>query len=312
MKFEQTTPAKATSALQQQREQLRETKAGSRLRFELPAPEIERSLYSSPVAQRVRPGAAQARVSLFNLTRSEQKSKFSLREREGSQLRYIDMNADCGEGFDDAGLLEYVTSVNVACGAHVESPHGDPEAIAKVVHMAAEKRACIGAHVSFVDKENFGRTQLDTSPAELREQVLWQASALDGLCRGAGTRVRYIKPHGALYHATMAGGEQGQAVFEAAQALQLPLLLMPRSAWATYGEGFAERAYDGDSLRPRDQEGAVIHEPHLAAQQAVTLAARTNLHSICVHGDSPNAVEVAKAVRGALEKEGYSIKPFAH
>ena len=140
--------------------------------------------------------------------------------------------------------------------------------------------------------------------------MLWQASALDGLCRGAGTRVRYIKPHGALYHAVMAGGAQGLAVFEAAQLLELPLLLMPRSPWATFGEGFAERRYDGDQLRPRDKEGALIHDAGEAAQQAVDLAAHANLHSICVHGDSPNAVSIAKAVRRALEKEGFELHPF--
>ena len=198
-----------------------------------------------------------------------------------------------GEGFDDAGLLEYVTSVNIACGAHA----GTTESIAKVVEMAAERNAGIGAHVSFVDRENFGRTALDTPPLELRDQVLWQASALDGLCKGAGTRVRYIKPHGALYHAVMSGGEQGEAVLEAAQLLEMPLLLMPRSPWASFGEGFAERAYDGDSLRSRDQPGALIHDPDEAAAQAVALAAQANLHSICVHGDSPGAVEIAAVVR---------------
>lgn len=140
--------------------------------------------------------------------------------------------------------------------------------------------------------------------------MLWQASALNGLARGSGTRVRYIKPHGALYHTCMAGGEQGEAVFEAAQMLGMPLLLMPHSPWASYGEGFAERAYDGELLRPRDKEGAVIHDPHEAAAQAVALAAKSNLHSICVHGDSPGAVEVAKAVRSALEEAGYKLGPF--
>lgn len=229
----------------------------------------------------------------------------SLVPRSGSDLRQIDLNADCGEGFDDAGLLQYVTSVNISCGAHA----GTTESIAEVVRLAAACGAGIGAHVSFVDREGFGRRALDTPPQELFDQTLWQASALDGLCRGAGTRVRYIKPHGALYHSVMAGGEQGQAVFEAAQKLELPLLLMPLSPWAGYGEGFAERRYDGDKLRSRDKEGAVIHEPHEAAEQAVALAAQASIHSICVHGDSPNAVAVAKEVRGALERH-FELRPF--
>ena len=94
------------------------------------------------------------------------------------------------------------------------------------------------------------------------------------------------------------------------QLLELPLLLMPRSPWATYGEGFAERRYDGDALRPRDKEGALIHQPHEAAQQAVDLAAAPNLHSICVHGDSPHAVPIARAVRQALERAGFALGPF--
>ena len=232
---------------------------------------------------------------------------FALSPRSGAELRQIDLNADVGEGFDDAGLLEYVTSVNIACGAHA----GTTESIAKVVEMAAERNAGIGAHVSFVDRENFGRTALDTPPLELRDQVLWQASALDGLCKGVGTRVRYIKPHGALYHAVMSGGEQGEAVLEAAQLLEMPLLLMPRSPWASFGEGFAERAYDGDSLRSRDKPGALIHDPAEAAAQAVALAAQPTLHSICVHGDSPGAVEIAAMVRRRLERAGFTLRPFA-
>lgn len=233
--------------------------------------------------------------------------RYTLKPRSGAALRCIDLNADCGEGFDDAGLLQYVTSVNIACGGHV----GTPESIAKTVALAAERGAGIGAHVSFPDREDFGRRALDTSPLELRDQVLWQASALAGLCLRAGARVSYIKPHGALYHAVMAGGEQGQAVRDAAQLLELPLLLMPRSPWATFGEGFAERAYDGDALRSREKEGALIHDPAEAAQQAIDLAnGNADLHSICVHGDSPDAVTIARAVRSALEGEGYRLRPF--
>ena len=229
-----------------------------------------------------------------------------LRPRTGAGTRQIDLNADCGEGFDDEGLMEYVTSANIACGGHA----GTTESIAGTVRLAADRGVGIGAHVSFVDREGFGRRALDTPPHELRDQVLWQASALEGLCKGAGTRVTYIKPHGALYHAVMAGTEQGEAVHEAAQLLGLPLLLMPNSPWATFGEGFAERRYDGDQLRSREKEGAVIHDPQEAAEQALLLAAEPKLHTICVHGDSPNAVNVAKTVRRALEKNGYDLQPF--
>ena len=109
----------------------------------------------------------------------------------------------------------------------------------------------------------------------------------------------------------MLGGEQGEAVLEAAQLLEMPLLLMPRSPWASFGEGFAERAYDGDSLRSRDKPGALIHDPAEAATQAVALAAQPTLHSICVHGDSPGAVEIAAMVRRRLERAGFTLRPFA-
>jgi len=265
--------------------------------------------------------------------------------------------ADAGEGFDDAGLLAYVTSVNVACGGHV----GDARSCARTVDLAAaagaetDRRrgsvrangerlaqllvsaqvaagAAIGAHVAYEDREGFGRRPMDVDPAALRDAVLFQAAALDGVCRARGARAtrvrprpsasrparrrpgdgdaRYVKPHGALYHAVMAGGAQADAVFEAAELLGLPLLLMPASPHATFGEGFAERAYDGDALRPRSEPGAVIHDPAAAAAQAVALAARPDLHTVCVHGDSPNAVAVAKAVRAALDDAGFRVAPF--
>ena len=219
----------------------------------------------------------------------------------------VDLNADVGEGFDDAGLLEYVTSVNVACGGHV----GDRGTVAATVDLAASAGAAVGAHVAYEDRERFGRAAMPgVDPAALRDAVLFQAGALDAVCRARGTRVTYVKPHGALYHAVMAGGPHADAVFEAADTLDLPLLLMPASPYAAFGEGFAERAYDGDALRPRGKAGAVIHDPDLAAKQAVDLAARPDLHTICVHGDSPNAVAVARAVRGALERAGFRLAPF--
>ncbi len=131
----------------------------------------------------------------------------------------------------------------------VHGSTGTPTSLAHTVSLAARAGASIGAHPSFVDREGFGRTAQDTAPLELRDQVLFQVGALDALCRGVGRRVQYIKPHGALYHAIMAGGAQGEAVFEASRLLELPLLLMPQSKWATYGEGFAERAYGPETKR---------------------------------------------------------------
>lgn len=220
--------------------------------------------------------------------------------------RVVDLNADCGEGFDDAGLLAVVSSANVACGGHA----GDAESLRPVVALAAERGVAVGAQVSYVDREGFGRRPLEVDPAVLRAQVLWQAGALDALCRGAGTRVRYVKPHGALYHRVLTEDAQADAVIDAVRLLDLPLLLMPGSRYAAVAEGFADRAYDGDRLRPRDQPGAVHDQPGLAAAQAVSLA-RAGIRSICVHGDSPGAVETASAVRAALEADGWTVAPFA-
>jgi UPF0271 protein len=218
----------------------------------------------------------------------------------------VDLNVDCGEGFDDAALLKVVSSANVACGGHA----GDPELLAPVVAWAAERGVAVGAQVSYVDREGFGRRALDIDPVLLRAQVLWQAGALDALCRGAGTRVRYVKPHGALYHRVLTGDEQAEAVVEAVRTLDLPLLLMPGSRYDAVSEGFADRAYDGARLRPRDQPGAVHADPALAAAQAVSLA-RAGIRSICVHGDAPGAVAVATEVRAALEADGWTVAPFA-
>ena len=321
LRFVPTTPEDATAALRERREQAREVTPREvdispedlNLFYLNALAEVRgsvRALAAERLASRIpkQPAVTDHQLPtppIYSESSASGDAGMALRPR-GTEERWIDLNADAGEGFDDAGLLEYVTSVNVSCGGHV----GSSETIARTVALAAERSASIGAHVSFVDRENFGRTALDTPPLELRDQVLWQAGALDALCRGAGTHVRYIKPHGALYHTVMSGGEQGEAVREASELLGLPLLLMPRSPWASFGEGFAERAYDGDSLRSRDKPGALIHDPAEAAAQAVALAAQPTLHSICVHGDSPNAVEIAQVVRRALEADGLEVRPF--
>lgn len=221
--------------------------------------------------------------------------------------RFVDLNADVGEGFDDDGLMHYITSANIACGGHA----GSPAETAPVVRIAAARDITIGAHVSFEDRDGFGRRKLDTSPADLYAQVLWQTSALDGLCLAEGTRVKYIKPHGALYHVVLSGGPQSDAVVKAARKLGLPLLMMPGSQWSSITEGFAERAYDGDRLRDRSLPGALIHDPREAAAQAVWLA-RKGIQSVCVHGDSPGAVTIAKAVRAGLEDDGWTIRSALH
>ena len=150
------------------------------------------------------------------------------------------------------------------------------------------------------------------SVQSLRDHILWQVGSLQSLCLSVeSTRVKYINPHGALYHAVMEGGPHAEAVMDAANMLDLPLLLMPTSPLATFGEAFAERRYDGDRLRDRKLDGAVIHDPEEAGLQALNLAAVDGVDSVCVHGDSPNAVDVARVVRSTLEDNGWSLRPFA-
>ncbi len=233
------------------------------------------------------------------------RDKLAIRASTGPPLRVVDLNADAGEGFDDAGLFNYVTSANIACGGHV----GSASELAPVIAEAVRRQVVIGAQVSYEDKAGFGRRTLDTPPDVLRAQVLWQASALDGLCRGFGTRVQYLKPHGALYHTVLSGGPQADAVIDAAKILNLPLLLMPLTKWGSISEGFAERTYDGDKLRPRSLPNALIEDPHEAAAQALRLAEK-GIQSICIHGDSHGAVLIAKTVRQHLESSGWTIRSF--
>jgi 5-oxoprolinase (ATP-hydrolysing) subunit A len=152
----------------------------------------------------------------------------------------------------------------------------------------------------------------EMSKLSLRDHVLWQVGSLQSLCLSVeSTEVKYIKPHGALYHAVMEGGAHAEAVMEAANFLKLPLLLMPTSPLATFGEAFAERRYDGDKLRDRKLEGAVIHDAKEAGLQALSLvSSMKDVDSICVHGDSPNAVEVARVVRAVLEDNGWALRSF--
>lgn len=222
---------------------------------------------------------------------------------QSNKGKRIDLNADAGEGFDDEGLFDVVTSANIACGGHA----GSAAELDPVIAMAARKGVVVGAQVSYEDRAGFGRVTLDTPPDVLRAQVIWQAAALDGLCRAHGTRVRYMKPHGALYHTVLKGGPQAVAVVEAAGILGLPLLLMPGTPWGSITEGFAERTYDGDRLRPRNLPNALIECPDEAAVQAQWLAEK-GIESICIHGDSAGAVNIARAVRTHLEAQGWHIR----
>lgn len=239
--------------------------------------------------------------------------------------RAIDLNADLGESFgrwtlgDDAALLPLLTSANVACGFHA----GDSLTLLRTVENATQHGVVIGAQVSYRDLAGFGRREMSVASDELTADVLYQIGALEGLCRVAGSSVRYVKPHGALYHRTLRDPVQAEALARAIVAYDrtLPILTMVGGELDRVAqdlgigvayEGFADRAYGADGrLVPRTEPNALITEPRAAASQAVALARRGDLSSLCIHGDTPTAVAIGRAVREGLDAEGIEIRPFA-
>lgn len=241
----------------------------------------------------------------------------------------VDLNADVGESFgrwqlgDDPAMLAVVTSANVACGFHA----GDPLTLRRTCAEAVARGVAIGAQVGYRDLAGFGRRFVDVAPEDLAADVLYQVGALDALARAAGGRVAYLKPHGALYNAVVTHEEQARAVVEAVLAYDdgrdaaLPVVGLPGSAFlaaaaaaglATVREGFADRAYRPDgTLVPRSEPGAVLGDPAAAAEQAVRLAGSGAVDSVCVHGDSPGAVDTARRVRAALTGAGLELRAFA-
>ena len=249
---------------------------------------------------------------------------------------HVDLNADLGEGFgvwrldDDEALLTVVTSANVACGFHA----GDAATMRRVCAGAAMRGVAVGAQVAYRDLAGFGRRRIDYHPDDLRDDVLYQLGALDAFCRVAGTSVRYLKPHGALYNT--AAVDEGQATAVAAAVAEydatLPVLCQPGSVLArvaadsgltVVGEGFADRGYQPDGrLVPRSAPDAVVHDTAAVVARAVRMAVdgeveavdgtvvRIPVQSVCVHGDTPGAVTLAREVRAALTAAGMPVRPF--
>jgi 5-oxoprolinase (ATP-hydrolysing) subunit A len=248
----------------------------------------------------------------------------------------IDLNADLGEGFgawtlgDDDALLDVVTSANVACGFHA----GDPVTMQRVCAGAAGRGVAIGAQVGYRDLAGFGRRRMDISPADLFADMLYQIGALQAFARAAGTRVRYVKPHGALYNTAAGDPDQAGAVAAAVAAFdpQLPLLGPPDSALADAAalagvpfvpEAFADRAYlPSGRLVSRTEAGSVLTDAAAVLGQAVSIARDGEVRaidgsvvtvaarSLCLHGDTAGAVALARAVRAALAEQGISIAAF--
>jgi UPF0271 protein len=231
---------------------------------------------------------------------------------------------------DDSALLDVVTSANVACGFHA----GDPSIMRRVTAEAVERGVAIGAHVGYADKPGFGRRFLDIEPAALRDEVVYQIGALDAFARIAGDRVRYVKPHGALYNTIGHHVEQATAVVAAVAEYDktLPVLGLPGSVWLRLAEeagltavheAFADRAYTPEgTLVSRREAGSVLHDADEIAARCTAMATGQPIRdssggsllvdptSICVHGDTPGAVDIARRVRGALEGAGVTLRPF--
>jgi len=249
----------------------------------------------------------------------------------------IDINSDLGESFgawtmgDDAAMLDIVSSANVACGFHA----GDPAGILRTLKAAGRRGVAIGAHVGYRDLAGFGRRNMDPSSEELVGDVIYQIGALKGLAAAAGTTVTYVKPHGALYNTIARDERQASDVITAIRSVDSGLVLMAlagspliaqaRAAGLTVvAEAFADRAYTADGqLVSRREKGAVLHDPQQIARRIVRMVkdgvirsidggdVAIDAQSVCVHGDSPDAVAIARHLRAGLEEAGLSVQPFS-
>ena len=243
----------------------------------------------------------------------------------------IDLNADVGEGADDAPLYDIVSSVNIACGAHA----GDDETMARAIDLALKRPVSIGAHPGYPDRDGMGRKELDLPRNEVRATIRDQVVALRHIARMRSARLGHVKPHGALYNTAAVDPWLASTVTEAISSLSPPKLrlIALSGSWLSAAgrtaklmvadEGFADRRYRKDgTLAPRGTPDALITDPRAAAEQALAIArgapiqpvdgSSVTVHasSICVHADTPGAVESARAVRAALEKAGFTIAPL--
>ncbi len=248
----------------------------------------------------------------------------------------IDLNADLGESYgawtlgDDDAMLAVVSSANVACGFHA----GDPTTLLRTCRSAANAAVRIGAQVGYHDLAGFGRRFLDVSPADLTADVIYQMGALDALAQVAGSAIAYVKPHGALYNAIVHHREQARAVVDAVSSYDatLPVLGLPgsvfleeaeRAGLRTVAEAFADRAYTPQgTLVSRSEPGAVLSDPDAVAQRVLSMITDGTVRavdgstvdiradSICLHGDSPGAVEMATAVAELLRNNHIDITAF--
>ncbi|HYG60338.1 MAG TPA: 5-oxoprolinase subunit PxpA [Symbiobacteriaceae bacterium] len=250
---------------------------------------------------------------------------------------YVDLNCDMGESFGpytlglDDQVMPLISSANIACGFHA----GDPQVLRRTVELAARYGAGVGAHVSFPDLAGFGRREMQASPSEVENDTLYQMGAISGFCRAAGVPLRHVKPHGALYNMAQRNADLAGAIIRAVRAFDPGLLLFaqPGSAMETAAraaglavacEVFADRAYNADgTLASRKLPGSVIHDPEQVAERAVRMVTAgmvtavdgtevlLQAQTICVHGDTPGAVDLIRQLRARLTRAGVEIRPAA-
>ena len=252
-------------------------------------------------------------------------------------MKTVDLNADCGESYgpwrmgDDAGILDIVTSANIACGGHA----GDPDTMAATLALAKARGTSVGAHPGFDDKPGFGRRVIPMGADAIERMVAYQVGAMAGMAALAGVPMRYVKAHGALSNLASVEREVADAVARAVRAVDgaLPLLAVAKTELERAGEAaglrvacevFADRTYQADAtLTPRSRPGAVLHDAEDAAARVVRMLERgaivaedgteipTAIDSICVHGDEPTAVRTAARVRERIVAAGWTVAPFA-
>lgn len=248
----------------------------------------------------------------------------------------VDLNCDIGESFgvwqmgDDEALMNWVSSVNIACGFHA----GDPTVIRKTVELAISKGLAIGAHPSFPDLQGFGRREMKMSESEIFDLVLYQVSALKGICEALGGRLNHVKPHGALYNQAAKNAAIARTIAKAVSKIDKNLILFGLSGSSlvveaekiglkTASEVFADRTYRFDgSLTPRNMPNALITDTSLAIKQVLQMVKtqtvttidgktiRIKAETICIHGDSKNAIEFARSINLKLKENGIKIKPI--
>lgn len=251
----------------------------------------------------------------------------------------VDINCDLGESYgafkvgNDAEIMPYITSANIACGFHA----GDPITIAQTIALAKKHGVAIGAHPGYPDLMGFGRREMQLTREEAKSYIIYQVGALQGFAKIYGMRLQHVKPHGAMYNMTVKDKELSEAIAEAVKELDHNLIVFapPKSVMARIAaetelpvacEFFADRAYNPDgSLVSRRHAGSIIEEPKKVVERAVQAVKEGtvetfygeilelgNVHTICVHGDTPTAVKLAEALRKGLAKAYIEVKPVSH